>query len=186
VRLRGPLMPKRPATWLTRAERDDLLAIATDPRDRAILHLYCFAALRRNELKMLDRADIDPRARTVHVRHGKGGKQRSVPLNRRTLAALAEWEAARTDASPILFPGARGGRIGNTTLWRILDRHTAGLDLGKRIRLHSLRHTAITAVYNAEKDIVMAQQFAGHSDPRTTVRYTHVAEEALRRAIEGQ
>lgn len=179
-------MPKRPATFLRPGERDALLAAVADPRDRAILTLYCFAGLRRNELRMLDRADVDFRERSVTVRFAKRGKQRVVPLHPRVVEALTEYLATRGDDHPALFVSGRGGRLALKTLWHVLDRATAGVDLGKPVRLHSLRHTCLTNVYRATKDLTVVQRLAGHSDIRTTTIYLHMDDDEARRAIDAQ
>jgi integrase/recombinase XerC len=185
---RGGKTGKRPATYLTAAERDAFLSGITDPRDRAILTFFALTGLRRNELRMLDRADVNAITRVVSVRFGKGGKFRQVPLSRRVLVALDAYLATRTDASPILFPGRRGGRIAPASLWRILNRYTAEAEaqFGKRLRLHSLRHTCLTALHNGTKDLLIVKAVAGHSDIRTSALYVHTEDEAIRRAMEEQ
>lgn len=179
-------MSKRPATFLRPAERDALLAAVDDPRDRAILTLFTFAGLRRNELRMLDRADVDFRERAVLVRFAKRGKQRTVPLHPRVIEALTAYLATRADEHPALFLSGRGQRMALKTLWHVLDRATSAVELDKAIRLHSLRHTCLTNVYRATKDLTVVQRLAGHADIRTTTIYLHMDDDEARRAIDAQ
>lgn len=178
---------KRPATHLEPAERDRLIALAEgNPRDHAILALYCLAGLRRNELRMLDRSDIDFGRKLVDVRFAKGGKYRQVPLHPRVIAALRAYLAMRADDLPLLFVSRQGGRLGLETLRQVLAKYVALADFGRPVRLHSLRHTCLTAVYQSTNDLMITKEIAGHSDIRTTAIYVHMGNDAKRRAIDAQ
>lgn len=179
---------KRPPTYLRPAERDQLLAAveaAGTARDKAILALFLFAGCRRNELRMLDRSDINFRHRELTIRYAKGGKTRKLRLHPLPLAALQAYMLERRDDDPALFISNRRQRIANRTLTQVLDRYTSGLDLGKVIRLHSLRHTFATQLYKSSgKDLQIVQRALGHSNIATTTIYTHLADDELDEAID--
>jgi site-specific recombinase XerD len=133
---------------------------------------------------MLNRADLDFRGRRVLVFHGKGGKYREVPLHPQAAQAVRAYLATRTDDLPPLFISRQHNRLSLKTIWHILERYTSQLDLGKRIRVHSLRHTAATALKHASgNDPQAVQRFLGHSSINTTMRYWHLDDDELSDAV---
>ena len=118
----------------------------------------------------------------------KGSERRRIPLAAPTIAALDAYLAGRTDG-PLLQTEPLGGRDGGRPLdrrhaQRIIKRlaTAAGLDKADRLSPHSLRHTAITAALDAGVPLRDVQDFAGHSDPRTTRRYDRARDNLDRNA----
>src|SRR5690606_6498798 len=91
-------------------------------RDRAVVELLYGAGLRVGELEALDRDDVDLSQGMVRVRRGKGGKERRVPMGPHAAEALRAWLGTRDDASTALFLNARGGRLGQRSIRRIIDQ----------------------------------------------------------------
>jgi integrase/recombinase XerC len=158
-----------------------------DRRDRALLELLYATGLRVGELVSLNWRDLDLGARVLRV-VGKGGKERMVPFGKpaaRALAAwLADWEdlvdhAAAGD-DPV-FLGSRGARLGDRSVRRILDRHTAAAGIPAGVHPHTLRHTFATHMLEEGADLRTIQELLGHSSLATTQRYTHVEIERLLR-----
>lgn len=176
---RRPLT-RRPGTYLTEEERDRLIAAvpSTRPaqalRDRAILTLFAYSGLRRNELRMLDRGDVDEYRMVIRVRHGKGGKTRTVPLNAKAQAAIRAYLATRRDPDPALFLSNRRQRFSLKGLWRLLERALAGAGIEQRVSLHSLRHTFATGIYRKTGDIYLVKELLGHSNIQTSTVYAHM------------
>lgn len=184
-------------TFLTDRDRDFLLSLVPDPaeagshaqrvqrlRDRAILTLFCFAGLRRNELRLLDRADIQFGRQRVHIRFGKGGKQRYVPLNPVVIDALRAYLVERHDPDSALFLSNRRQRLSNRTLCHILHRYLPGLDTGDdRITLHALRRTFATVLYQRTRNPVLVQRLLGHANLQTTMLYIGLVDDELREAV---
>lgn len=160
-------------------------------RDYAILKWLLHLGLRREELCRVTLADLGEERdmRTVRVA-GKGGKDRLLPIRPTVWAAtLAYLEKSgrsladeRPDA-PLFMPtrNQRGGTLAKaltpTMIWYIVARHVKAAGIKKRITPHSLRHTAITLALDAGATIRQAQTFAGHGDPKTTVRYDRTRED---------
>lgn len=158
-------------------------------RDRAILLVMLYGGLRRAEVASLRIGDLyEERGYSVaHVR-GKGGKVRTVPLKPEAMRAVAEYLAlaGRTsgDAQASLFVPTRGNRKGSSleaplapvAVWRIVRAAAAQAGITKRISPHSLRHTAITLALDGGAKVERVQAFAGHSDPKSTIRYLRTAE----------
>lgn len=184
-------------TFLTDAQRDLLITLVPDPdetpsqalrlqrlRDRAILTLFCFAGLRRNELRLLDRADIQWERRRVQVRHGKGGKTRVVPLHPSAADAIRAYLGQRVDPDPALFLSGRRRRIANRTLGHVLHRYLPGLGIGEeRITLHALRRTFATVLYQRTRDPVAVQRLLGHANLQTTMLYIGLIDDELHDAV---
>lgn len=165
-------------------------------RDYAILKWLLHLGLRREELCLLRAGDLGEARgqRTVRVR-GKGGKERVLPLKVGVLKALEEYlnlagrQLEREDGEKPLFCPTRNNRtktvakgLDPRTVWQVVTRSVAGARLRKRISPHSLRHTAITLALDGGATLRQAQVFAGHADPKTTVRYDRTREELDRSA----
>jgi integrase/recombinase XerD len=171
---------------LNGAEVEAVLAIPdlADPyglRDRAILELFYATGIRRQELANLDLADIDAERGCLHVRQGKGRKDRFVPVGERALAWVAKY---RREARPKLLGDPQQRRLflnlqgeplsANALSWRIreyLDR--AGVT--KVGSCHLFRHTMATAMLDNGADLRHVQEMLGHAAIITTQRYTHVS-----------
>lgn len=178
---------RKPPTFLRADERDELLAAVAHPRDRAILTLYLYCGMRRRELVLLDRADIDREERTVHIRHAKGGKQRIVSLPALAQAALDAYLATRTDPDAALFHSSRRQRIGLRTINHLVAKHVAGRSFAarKHITPHCLRHSFATRLLKVSgKDLPLVQRALGHSKIETTAIYLHVDDDELRDAMD--
>lgn len=178
---------RKPPTWLRANERDELLSVIDEPRDKAIVTLFLFGGLRLNELVMLDRGDVDLSYRTVQIRFGKGGKQRTVGLHSAADRALRDYLATRADPLPALFLSNRRRRIDNRSVQHMLDRYTVrcGFAASKRVTPHCLRHTFATHLMRATgRDIQIVQRALGHSNIATTTIYSHLDDDVLYAAME--
>jgi len=184
---------------LTSEEMQSILD-APDPttrdgiRDRAMLHL-CFAGgLRVSELIGLRNEDVVLRPQTTVLIHGKGRKERCLPLWKETVTALRAWLSVRGQARvPELFPNARNDSMTRAGFEYILHKHvqTAAKHCPslstKRVSPHVLRHTCAMTILLATKDLRKVSLWLGHSSTKTTEIYTRadpmVKLEALESAI---
>jgi site-specific recombinase XerD len=164
-------------------EQAQALLDAPDPatrdgiRDRAILHLAVTGGLRVSELTGLQAADVVWASMSVRV-HGKGRRERLLPLWKTTASALRAWLAVRgTVPSPELFLNARGEPLSRWGVAHILHRHVATATqkcpslADKQISPHVLRHTCAMVVLQATHDIRKVSLWLGHSSPTTTEVY---------------
>jgi len=152
-------------------------AAPTARRDRAILELLYSSGLRVSELTALDWPDLDRRAEVVRVL-GKGRKERIVPVGATALAALEEyrrvWPAhARRDLAAV-FLNARGTRLTQRSVARIVARYTAEAGTRMRASPHAFRHSFATHLLNGGADLRAIQELLGHASLSTTQRYTDV------------
>jgi len=138
--------------------------------------MTCYAAgLRLGEVCHLQVADIDSARMVIHVRTGKGDRERLTVLSPRLLEALrAYWRLARPRVW--LFPGARPDRpVSCDSVRRVFHSACAQAGLPCGYTPHSLRHSFATHLLDAGTDLVLIQHLLGHTSIRTTCRYTHVS-----------
>jgi integrase len=161
-----------------------LVRAAADEQDAAIFLTAAFTGLRRGELVALCWTDVDFPGHVIRVRGNyaagglttpKSGKVRSVPMApdvASTLARLGSREAV-TDQDDLVFPGQSGGYLDASALRRryLAALKNAGL---RRLRFHDLRHTFGTRMI-ARADIRRVQEWMGHADVQTTMKYLHYA-----------
>jgi site-specific recombinase XerD len=167
---------------------DEVQAIldAPDPstrdgiRDRAMLHV-CFAAgLRVSELVGLQLTDLVLSPKASVLVHGKGRRERALPLWKEVARALRAWLAVRGEAlAPEVFVNARGQAMTRAGFEYILGKHVRTAStrclslLDKRVSPHVLRHSCAMTVLAATKDIRKVSLWLGHAGIQTTEMYIH-------------
>ena len=193
--------PKKADTRLVRhltVEEMQAILNAPEPtgwdgiRDRAMLHL-CFAAgLRVSELVGVQLADVTLHPQASILIHGKGRRERCLPLWKVTATALRAWLAIRGKRqAPDLFLNARGEPLSRSGFEYILDKHvqTAIKSCpslsGKRVSPHVLRHTCALTVLQATKDLRKVSLWLGHAHMQTTEMYTRADPSVKLEALEA-
>ncbi len=185
-------MPKRPSTLPRFLSVDEAFALVQAPgpetpagaRDRTILELLYSSGVRVSELCALDIGDLESGYGTARVRHGKGGKERIVPVGSKAQEAVALYLEQRPQLChpktklqdpAALFLNQRGGRLTTRSVARLVDRFC--LEAGTRAPAspHALRHTCATHLLDGGADLRTIQEILGHASLSTTQRYTHVS-----------
>lgn len=148
-------------------------------RDRAMLNLCYSAGLRVSELVGLRVADLRLQPQASILIHGKGRKERALPLWKLTASALRSWLAVRDDSTaPELFLNARAEPMTRSGFEWILRKHVAAASkrcptlLEKRVSPHVIRHTCALTVLQATGDLRKVSLWLGHSSIKTTEIYT--------------
>jgi integrase/recombinase XerD len=148
-------------------------------RDRAMLHLSFAAGLRVSELTGLRLEDLSLHPHASILVHGKGRKERCLPLWKQTTAALRAWLAVRgTVAVPELFVNARCEPMTRSGFEYILEKHVRVASqrcpslATKRISPHVLRHSCALIVLEATKDLRKVSLWLGHASMQTSEMYT--------------
>ena len=144
-------------------------------KDRFMLALIYSAGLRMGEVQKLERHDIDTDRMLLHVRQGKGNKDRYIILSK-LIAAKYEKYCCEYKIEKYVFPGQKLGHyISRTTVRKILKTALLKCGIEKQINTHSLRHSFATHMLENGIDIVTVKEQLGHSDIQTTMRYLQVA-----------
>ena len=179
-----PFIPfgKKPKTLrpvLSQEEVVRLLAAAPPGRDRVLLQVAYGCGLRLAELLHLRLSDIDSARMVIHVRQGKGAKDRLVPLSLRLLQELrAYWRQYRPRTW--LFPGKKpDGTMTGSNVQRHLARVVKRAGLTKPCSPHTLRHSYATHLLEAGVDVLTLKALLGHTSLQTTARYLHISTQRL-------
>jgi integrase/recombinase XerC len=175
-------VPRVPRHLPRPIEEDDLaLALrAARPKMRAILTLAAYAGLRCVEIAGLDWSDLrrEDGGAYLHVRHGKGAKERTVEVGEAVIRALQAYGIKRRGA---MFLGMDGGRAEAKTISRSGNRYLAAH--GIPATMHQLRHRYGTKAYQLSRDLRMVQEQMGHASPQTTAGYARPSPEAAARMV---
>jgi len=175
---------KRAPRWLTRREMSVLVGAVQkygSKRDQALIVLLLHTGLRVAEACSLTLDDVLIRERSgmVHVREGKGGKYREIPLNVTVRKVLAEYLAGLT--GEWLFPG-RKGRMTTRTAERIVGKYArlAGIEATP----HQLRHVFCKRLLDQGVSLDQVAVLAGHSNLNTTAKYVRPSVQDLEKAVD--
>jgi integrase/recombinase XerD len=176
-----PKLERRlPKHVLTVSEAEQVIAQATNVRDRAILETLYSTGIRRMELIGLRLYDVDADRGTLMVRQGKGRKGRMVPIGERALAWIDKYQreirpGLLTDGSPVLFLNNMGEPFEPGQLTRLVRDYVNAAEIGKRGSCHLFRHTMATLMLENGADIRYIQAMLGHVKLETTAIYTQVS-----------
>ena len=171
--------PRRLPVVLSRQEIDTLLDVPTNLKHRALIATAYAAGLRVSELTGLRVGDIDSSRMVIHVRDGKGKKDRYVPLSPVLLDVLRRyWRFARP--TTWLFPGRSQDRpIVNRCVTRIVAKAAKAAGIKKRVGSHTLRHSFATHLLDAGVNVRLIQVLLGHRSLSSTAKYAHISPAAL-------
>jgi integrase/recombinase XerD len=176
--------------FLTEDEINRLLAapdISTEEgiRDRAVLEIMYATGLRVSELVNLKQTDVDLLAGLIRC-HGKGNKERRVPLGKSAIHWLQQYAAVKAgygkQSSPNVFLH-RGRPFTRQFAWSMIKRHAEKVGI-KNVSPHTLRHSFATHLLQHGADSRSVQALLGHSDISTTQIYTHITDMHLRSAYD--
>lgn len=169
-------------TILSREEVAQLLHAARTSYQRILLITLYATGVRNAELTHLKVSDIDSQRMVVHIRGGKGRKDRDVMLSLRLLTALrTHWCYYHRKPSIWLFPSnyRKDRPIDTKTVWYACHQAAKRAGLQKRVHPHTLRHCFATHLYEAGTDLRAIQVLLGHEDLKDTLVYVHLAIQRL-------
>jgi integrase/recombinase XerD len=149
---------------------------------RAVLELMYAAGLRVSEVVVLKELDLDLERGLVRL-HGKGSKQRMVPIGKSAVTWLRCYSEIRNAKRGELFRDTKGKPLTRQHLWKIIRGYARCAGLG-RVTPHMLRHSFATHLVHGGADTRSVQALLGHSDLSTTQIYTHVTNKRLRECID--
>jgi len=168
-----------------------LIAAVRTPHHRTFFWTVYSLGLRLEEGLHLQVGDIDGERMLVHVRRGKGAKDRYVPLPGRTLAVLRQYWTTHRHPEWLLPARGRDGHqaatadqpMTRTSVQKAMTRVVHELGLRKAISVHTLRHSYATHLLEAGVNLRLIQQYLGHSSLRTTMVYLHLTTASQEQAV---
>jgi len=169
---------------LSQEEVARLIDGAGTPFHRTVLMTLYATGVRRAELTHLKITDVDSQRMVVHIRGGKGRKDRDVMLSPKLLKELREhWRRLRRKPSAWLFPGNRWHTgdtpIDTKVVWYACKEAAQRAGLQKDVHPHTLRHCFATHLLEQGADLRNIQMLLGHNDLEQTTIYLHVSERRL-------
>jgi integrase/recombinase XerD len=181
-----PRAPRRLPIILTREEAIRLIDSASNLFHRAMLITMYSTGMRRAELCRLKVEDIDSTRMLIHIRQGKGGKDRDVPLSPKVLETLREywrWMKPKTYMFPGTINGSRADKpITPKVLWEACREAAQRAGITKAVRPHLLRHSFATHLVEGGADLPTVQALLGHTDLKPTSIYLHLSERHIKAA----
>ena len=179
--------PKRPKTLpdiLSPAEVLRVFAVIHSVKYKAIIATAYAAGLRISEVCSLSVSNIDSQRMRIHIRSGKGKKDRYVMLGERLLTLLRQYYQAVRPQGKYLFPGQKPhSHISTSSVSRVLQKVIQETGLSKKVTMHTLRHCFATHLLEAGTDIRILQVLLGHSSILTTLRYTHITDRLVQKLV---
>jgi integrase/recombinase XerD len=169
----------------TQPIRESKKAGAIAARNRAMLEVFYAGALRVSELVSMKIEDLKLDMGYVLV-HGKGDKERIVPLGKSAQHALAQYLSQSRallmcgNTSPLLFLGRRGVKLTRQRVWQMVQDASSISGSGRKASPHTLRHSCATHMVENGADLRTVQTILGHADISTTQVYTHLALDRLK------
>ena len=169
---------------LSREEVNSLIEAAPTPFQRTLLMALYATGLRRAELACLKITDIDSARNVIHVKGGKGRKDRDVMLSQNLLEALREhWRSLRRKPTVWLFPGNRWHTadypITTKVIWTACREAAQRAGIRKEVHPHTLRHCFATHLLEDGADLRTIQILLGHRDLEETTIYLHLSQHHL-------
>jgi len=162
-------------------EVKQLLGLVRNPVAGMALRTIYSCGLRLSEGTHLQVGDVDSKRMSIHVHHGKGGRDRNVPLPEKTLEHLREYWA-QLRPRPWLFPAKdRVKPISDASLQKTFKVVVRGSGIGKDVHIHSLRHSSATHLLENGVDLRVIQEILGHKNVKTTSIYTHLTQKTVER-----
>lgn len=165
------LKPIRPAVPNPRPARDEAYAAAlrvADEREQLMLRLAAESGMRRAEVAQVHARDLEEDLLGWSLRvHGKGDRERTVPLSPGLALAL---RTRVLTTGGYAFPGYGGGHLSPRWVGKIVGR---------------LLHRFATRAYAVDRDLLTVQQLLGHASPTTTTVYVQLPSDALRRTVQA-
>jgi len=178
-------MPKKERTYLTKKEVEATIDCIHSPLIGLIARFLFNTGLRISECLNLTLDDVDFEKRSIHVRQGKGRKDRMVPINNNIYGLLLDYRENWRDAyeSDFFFATRKSGSISYSYVNGTIRSAAKQAGMKKPVSCHILRHSFASALVEKNVNLVQIQKLLGHESLAVTSIYTHTNMEALSEAV---
>jgi site-specific recombinase XerD len=182
-----PKTPRKLPTVLSREEVRRMIDETTNLMHRTILMVLYGTGVRRTELSLLKVTDIDSKRMVIHIRQGKGSRDRDIPLSPKLLEALREywhWKKPKIYLFPSK-PGKRGVEepMSDKVVWWAVREAARRAGITRKIGPHTFRHSFATELLEAGTDLRTIQLLMGHARLEDTTLYLHLSRRHLEMTI---
>jgi integrase/recombinase XerD len=178
-----PKRPKKLPVFLTEPEVVRLLSAASTLKHQALLMTLYAAGLRLSEALSLQPSDIDSATMRIHVRAGKGGRERYTVLSARLLETLRRYFRLYRPERWLFYGKMKSQPMSSRVAQKIVETTVRQSGLSKRVTAHTLRHSFATHLLERGTSLVYIQALLGHQWLKSTLIYTHVSEPALSKVV---
>jgi site-specific recombinase XerD len=192
-----PRRKSRPIPDVLTEDEQKALLKAPNPRypsslrNRSMISIMLGVGLRCEEVCSMKIGAIEWMTGKVHIKNGKGAKDRILWLNEKTLEDLRAWRESRAKVvghdgpDDILFSTLKGKKIHPSYLRQMIPRMAKRAGIAKRVYPHLLRHSWATYLYRETHNLRLVQTALGHSSIQTTEIYTHLVNGELEDALKS-
>lgn len=180
--LERPIKAKQLPVILSLEEVENLLSAISNKKHLAIISLIYSCGLRVGDVLRLRISDIDSDRGLIHIKGGKGKKDRIVPLSHCVLELLRSYYL-KYRPEVYLFNGDHSPQYSSSSIQKVFKRAIKKARIEKRCSLHTLRHSYATHLLEAGTNLRIIQEILGHGSPKTTQIYTHVSSEQFSRVV---
>lgn len=178
--IRRPRKVRKLPEVLTKEEVARILKCTRNKKHQTLLALIYSSGLRVGEALKLKWTDIRQGEKLIYIRSGKGQKDRRVPLSD-TLVDLLEKYAVAYRTVDYIFEGQKGGPYSSRSAQMVLKRSAKAAGIDQNVTLHTLRHSYATHLLESGVGLRYIQEILGHSNPKTTMLYTHISGKRLQK-----
>lgn len=180
--------PQKLPDILSPSEVERIIKVTLNPKYRTLFILIYGAGLRASEAASLGINDIDRSRRAIHIRQGKGNKDRYVILSPLMLSALSSyWKQCRStqfshedqNKNDFIFLGTKHLAISTSSIGAVYRRSKREAGIKKQGGVHALRHAFATHALESGADLFTIKQLLGHASVTSTVRYLRMTDKTL-------
>lgn len=178
-------VPQKERTTIDEKEYKDLIQAIEHPTISVIVQFLYYTGLRITECLTLCLDDVNLNKQTIHVKNGKGNKERIVPVTEKLVPILAHYlTSVRPNVeSERFFALAKTGKVSDVYVNRVLHETTEKLGWSKVVTCHILRHSFASNLANKDVHIAHISNLLGHADLKTTSIYVHSNQNQLAEAV---
>ncbi len=174
VNVHRPKKNKKLPKVLSEEEISRLFNSVSNKKHRLILQITYASGLRVSEVVRLKLENFDFDRKLIHIKQGKGKKDRYTILSQVVINNLKEY-IRFMEPNEWLFPGAKPGtHINERSVQKVFDKAVAKAKISKKVTVHTLRHSFATHLLERGTDLRYIQELLGHASTKTTEIYTHV------------
>lgn len=181
-RIHRPKREKKLPKVLSKEEVFKIIDATENLKHKTLLALIYSAGLRISEALNMKLTDIDSERMLIHVKNAKGKKDRYTLLSDKVLVLLREYYLVYKPTD-FLFYGHFRSMYASRSAQLVLKNAAKKAGIQKDITLHTLRHSFATHLLENGTDLRYIQDLLGHSSPKTTMIYTHVSNDSLKKIV---